>query len=162
MDKREAERILADAIGKYSDSLFRVSIAYVRNRQDAEDILQDVFLKLYERSLKKGFNDDEHLKAWLIKVTIRKSINVAKYNARHRTTQITDIYTERQTDDYSELSFLIDKLHPIDREIVYLYYYEGYPVKDISKLLRKSEASVFQALSRARKKLKGYLSEERR
>lgn len=152
----DLEGFFKKVIERYSDMLFRVSFQYVRNRHDAEDVLQDVFLSLLKEVEKSSFNDDEHLKAWLIRVTIRKSINLAKYNARHRTAPIV----ERMAlwEDASDMEELLNKLDPADREIIYLFYYEGYSAKEISSFVRKSEKSVYKRLSRARNQLKQFLS----
>ncbi len=153
------DRILSHVVTQYSDMIFRVSYQYVGNRQDAEDIVQEVFLALVQRLQDIYFNDEEHLKAWLIRVTINKSINVAKYNARRRTCEADN---NLHTDDhiFGELDYELSKLSDSDRQIVYLHYYEGYSAKEISDFLGLRENTVHKRLSRAREKLKKFLLEE--
>ena len=142
----------------YSDIIFRVSYQYVRNRQDSEDVLQETLLELLKYLRRSEFQSDEHMKAWLIRVAINKSINVAKYNARRRTKQISDI-REESVQQWDELESVLDKLSATDREVVYLHYFEGYSAKEIAEIIQKTEKSVFKRLSRSRKKLKDYISE---
>ena len=148
-------------IDNYSDTVFRVSLQYVRNRQDAEDILQEVFLGLLEYLRCADFQNNEHLKAWLIRVAINKSINLAKYNARHKTKEVSYLPIQgAQTDtQYSELESILNKLSATDREVIYLHYYEGYSAKEIAGFMNKTEKSIFKRLSRSREKLKEYILE---
>ena len=148
-------------VDKYSDMIFRVSLQYVRNKHDAEDVLQEVFLELLQYLHNADFQSDEHLKAWLIRVAINKSINVAKYNVRHKTSEMSVLLFqgERIKPQYNELKSILDKLSAIDREVIYLHYYEGYSAKEIAEIMNKTEKLIFKRLSRSRKKLKGYLLE---
>ncbi len=154
-----SDELLKECIEKYTDMIFRVSYQYVSNRQDAEDIVQEVFLGLVERLKQCPFNDSEHLKAWLIRVTVNKSINAAKYNARRRAKNI-DNCPSQGGGDISELNEQLEKLAPGDRQIIYLHYYEGYAAKDIAHFLGMKENAVHKRLSRARGKLKKFLTEE--
>ena len=147
------------AVETYSDAVFRVSYQYVGNRQDAEDVVQEVFLALVERLKDVPFNDYEHLKAWLIRVAINKSINVAKSNARRRTSPI-DNRPGKVVDVFNELDYELEKLSADDRQIIYLHYYEGYSAKEIADFLSLRENAVHKRLSRARDRLKKFLSEE--
>ena len=148
-------------IDQYSDTIFRVSYQYVKNRPDAEDILQEVLLELVQYLKRAKFQSDEHMKAWLIRVSINKSINVAKANARRRKKETLDTVfgAERLDPQYDDLQFELDKLSAIDREVIYLHYFERYSAKEIAAILDKTEKSIFKRLSRARQKLKGYILE---
>ena len=148
-------------IDNYSDIIFRVSFQYLRNRQDAEDIVQEVLFELLKYLNNCKFTTEEHLKAWLIRVTINKSINAAKYNAKHKTKEesILDLQGSWIDPQFNDLDSILNKLSAIDREIIYLYYYEGYSAKEIAEFLVKTEKSIFKRLSRSRKKLKDFISE---
>lgn len=148
-------------IDQYSDTIFRVSFQYVRNTQDAEDVMQEVFLSLLEHLSRANFQSDEHLKAWLIRVAINKSINLLKSNARRKKREIGEqVFENRHLDSqYDELEAMLFKLSALDREIIYLRYYEGYSAKEIAAFLDKTEKAIFKRLSRARNKLKEFLSE---
>ena len=147
------------AVERYADTLFRVSYQYLFNRQDAEDVVQDVFLALVARLRGSEFNDDEHLKAWLIRVTINKSINVAKSNARRRT-QPPDMLSGVVENPPSELEEQLARLPADDREVIYLHYIQGYSTAEIAKLLELNQNTVLSQLARGRALLKNALKGE--
>lgn len=147
-------------IARHADTAFRVAYQYLRNRQDAEDVVQEVFLSLVQRFRQLSFNDDEHLKAWIIRVTINKSINAAKYNARRRTESMETSVLKSYDKSSWEIDDVLSKLSADDRQIIYLHYYEGYQAKDIASFLNIAENAVHKRLSRARARLKKYLDEE--
>lgn len=155
-----SDEVLKECVEKYADIVFRVSYQHVCNRQDAEDVVQEVFLSLVERLRVCPFNDEEHLKAWLLRVAINKSINVAKHNARRRTERIIDNKMSGRDGAYDELDDELKKLPADDRQIIYLHYYEGYAAKEIAQFMGLRENTVHKRLSRAREKLKKYLTEE--
>lgn len=150
------DEFIRKVIATYSDTIYRVSYQYVRNRADAEDVLQDVFLALLDALHRNDFESDEHMKAWLIRVAINKSINVAKSNARRRKKEAAEEFAQPDS-QYLDLESVLQKLPSEDREIVYLHYYEGYSAGEIAEMIGKNETAVFKRLSRSRKKLKSYL-----
>ena len=153
------DEFIQNVIDQYSDIIYRVSFQYVRNAQDAEDVVQEVLLGLLEYLHHAEFTSDEHMKAWLIRVAINKSKNVAKLNARRRKKELGYAPAEQAQPQYDNLESVLDKLSAIDREIIYLHYYEGYSAKEIAEIVNKTEKSVFKRLSRSRNQLKEFLSE---
>ena len=153
------DEFIRNVIDKYSDTIFRVSFQYVRSKQDAEDILQEVFLVLVDYLHRSKFKSDEHLKAWLIRVAINKSINFVKHNARRKKNEQSAFENIHIPPMYDDLDYALSKLSAKDREIIYLRYYEGYIAKEIAILMNLTEKSVFKRLSRTRKKLKDFISE---
>ena len=153
----EGNAFIDGAVEKYADTVFRVAWQYVRNRQDAEDILQNVFLKFVDHARRGKFGSEEHAKAWLIRVTVNESKNLAKFNSRRAP---FDEAFQSSESGFEDLESLLDGLTATDREAVYLYYYEGYSAKEVARLIGKSEKAVFKRLSRAREKLKTYLKED--
>ena len=151
---------IRDVIDRYSNTVFRVSYQYVRNRQDAEDVLQEVFVALTNYLCNDSFKSDEHVKAWLIRVAINKSINVAKSNSRRNKNETYDNREIRVDPQYDELEYILSQLTAIDREIIYLRYYEGYSAREIADFLGMTEQAVFKRLQRARTQLKEFISEE--
>ena len=149
----------ARIISAYADTVFRVSYQYVCNRQDAEDIVQEVFLSLVERMRLCPFSDDEHLKAWLIRVAINKSINAAKRGARRRTVDTDNLPLSRRGEE-TQLDEELARLSADDRQVIYLHYYEGYSAKEIAQFMQINENAVHKRLSRARAKLKKFLEED--
>ena len=138
-------------------TVFRLAYGMLNNREDAEDIAQDAFARLYKSD--KHFNDDEHVKAWLIRVTVnlcKDMVRSAWY--RHRDEPVADISSE--DDEISPLKACIQRLDAESTAVIYLFYYEGYSVKEIAAIRRTTSASVRTRLTRARRKLRMMLSEE--
>ena len=151
---------IRNVIERYSNTVFRVSYQYVRNKQDAEDVLQEVFVALVNFLHNDSFKSDEHMKAWLIRVSINKSINIAKSNSRRNKNETYDNKEIRVSPQYDELEYILSQLSAIDREIIYLRYYEGYSAREIADFLGMTEQAVFKRLQRARTQLKEFISEE--
>lgn len=144
-------------ISLFRPTVFRLAFGIVKNREDAEDMAQEAFARLYQAD--KRFSDDEHVKAWLLRVTInlcKDMVRSAWY--RHRDEPVTDIGS---TDDAgSSLGSYIQQLDAESTAVIYLFYYEGYSVKEIAAIRRTTSASVRTRLTRARRKLRMMLSEE--
>lgn len=154
------DEFIRNVIDQYSDMIFRVSYQYVRNRQDAEDVLQEVYLGLLDYLHRTSFESEEHLKAWLIRVAINKSINFTKRNARRRKNEKSVSRDTRVDPQFDDLDYILSKLSATDREAIYLRYYEGYSAKEIADIMNLTEKSIFKRLSRARIKLKDFIVEE--
>jgi len=144
--------LIENALSQHSEMMMRIAFNYVKNKQDAEDIVQDVLLILIKKS--PTFTDDAHLKRWLIRVTINESKSRLKAIKKGRES-ISDFTGEAYTDGAYPSGVMdeVMKLPETDRAAVYLFYMEGYSAKEIAKILGKSENSVFMRLTRARKKL---------
>jgi len=151
-------------IHTYSDMIFRIAFNYFANREDAEDVMQDTFLKLYQSE--RRFEDDEKLKAWLIRVTINKCKSMFRSPFRKRRTELPEYEWENMIGEgdiendivikhtvYSAVMELPVKY----RVVVYLYYYEDYSIKETAEIIGVKETTVQTQLMRARKKLKDYL-----
>ena len=145
---------------KNKNTVYRLAISYLKNSVDAEDIVQNVFLKLH-KNLKK-IDNEEYLKNWLIKVTINEcKTNLLSYYKRKVRLFINNeeeqIKDKESSDELLNSLFLLPKQ---DRLIIHLYYYENYKVKEIASILRMKENNVKQRLHRDREKLKDILKEE--
>lgn len=141
----------------FSDTVYRIAVHNTESLADAEDITQEVFIKLLESG--KTFRDTEHIKAWLIRVTLNKCHN---YRRDQKHTVLTDSEPEESTVlDDGNLSVLeaVKKLPVNQRNAVYLHYYEGYTAKEIGKLLSVSTNTVLSWLKRSRSALKMDLDE---
>lgn len=143
----------------YHTMLYRVAFSYLRSRADAEDVCQDSFLRLMKYP--GEFPTDEDCKRWLIRVAVNLSKNLLKYRRTHGEPQdpldAAGIPAEPTAE--SELLPLIKSLSPEYGTVIHLFYYEGYSVKEISKILRISQTAVTSRLSRGRQKLKTLLEE---
>lgn len=153
-------------VGLYTDMVLRIAVNYCKGYADAEDITQDVFLKLYET--KTDFDDDEHIKRWLIRVTVNQCKNYLASAWRRRMQpmefqKIKSVFetaekgtggkAQEDTEAYA-LFEAVTSLPEKYRCVVHLYYYEDYQVKDIARILQKKETTIQTRLMRARKMLK--------
>ena len=141
---------------KHSKSLFVIAFNYTRDKLTSEDIVQDAFIKLYRA--RKDFESDEHIKNWLIRVTINLSLNAIKRKKRYLLVDneyinnIQDSSNEEKKNE--ELYSFVCSLKNRYKDVIILYYYQGYSIKEISKILGISESGVATRLDRARKIIK--------
>jgi len=148
--------VIRDVVEKYSDTLMQIVFQRTFNKSDSEDIIQDVFIKLI-KSINK-IKDEEHLKYWLIRVTINLCNDYNK-NFWNKNTTVLDEELSGFDEEESAILKEINKLKPKYRDVIYLYYYQGYKIKEISLILKMKENTVSSNLARAREKLKINLEE---
>lgn len=144
-------------IEEYSDLILRVAFTYMKNMADAEDIIQEIFLKLVEDF--PSFNSDEHKKAWLIRVTINLCKNRLKSVWFSRTVPIYDSSISFSHEE----KFVLDAVLELPlkyRRVIFLYYHEGYSIREISNILGIKEPTISSQLQRARLQLKSKLKED--
>ena len=134
-------------VNTYSDLILRLSYTYLKNTQDAEDICQTVFLKLLTSG--QTFDSPAHEKAWIIRATANACKDTMR-NAFRRRTVALEVVAETPAPVAPENDVLeaVMALPENYREAVYLYYYEGYSVREIASLLGRSESAVTAHLSR--------------
>ena len=143
---------------KYMGTVFRIAFNYMKSRADADDITQNVLIKLY--GAKKNFDSDSHVKYWLIRVTVNEC-KKAFLSPWRRDASIAD-YADAlsfATPEHSELFYAVMGLPKKYRAAVFLYYYEDYSTEEISRLLGIPRATVCTHLKRGREQLKINLSE---
>lgn len=144
---------------QYTDIVYRAAISYCKNKNDAEDAVQNTFVKLLKTDTE--FNDDEHIRKWLIRVAVNECKNMWKSFWRRNVTSFEELEKEPEyiESDKTELFSEVMKLPQKYRVVLHLYYYEGYCVKEIARLVGISESNVQTRLMRARNKLKLQLEE---
>lgn len=142
------------AIDVYADTVKRICILHLKNTSDTEDIFQEVFLKYALTSV--SFESEEHEKAWLIRVTINQCKDWMKRIFHRQTIRIDDVITlaAEQKEDYSDVLYAVLSLPQKYKDVVYLYYYEGYSAVEIGKMLGKNTNTIYTLLSRAKDKLR--------
>lgn len=148
------------AVKRNSQRLYMLALSFTKNHSDAEDIMQDVFLKLLKHN--KSFNNEEHLDKWLTVVCVNESKNYIKSPFRKNTVlldEAKDLYTFDTVNDYDIFKSVIS-LPKKERTVIHLFYYEDLPVKEIAKMLKINESAVKTRLSRGRKHLKEMLGDE--
>lgn len=141
----------------YSDMVYRLAFARTGTRHDADDVFQEVFLRYVKK--KPIFVDEEHRKAWLIRVTINCSNNFWSSLWNKKTQELNDeisFETKESINLYSELQ----QLPPKYREVIHLFYYENMSLEEISLALNRKNSTVRTQLTRARAMLKNFMKEE--
>lgn len=143
---------------RYIDTVFRVALNYLKSGADAEDVTQNVFMKLWKE--KKSFEGDEHIRNWLIRVTINECRNALR--SPWRIGESFDDYASKLTfsqPEHSDLFYAVMDLPKKYRLPIYLYYYEGYSTEEIASMMKLPRATVSTHLHRGRKALKELLQE---
>lgn len=145
---------------KYGDNIYRIALVHTQNEMDAQDIVQEVFLK-YARNT-ENFKSDEHLKAWLIRVTLNMCTDLKRSAWSRKTTELSDecIPAQEFTTSESELYSAVMSLPEKYRYVIHLFYYEGYSIKEISSITNQKENAVKTQLSRGRTILREFLKGE--
>lgn len=145
-------------VRRYIDTVFRVALNFLRNPADAEDITQTVFEKLLREQ--KVFENDEHVRNWLIRVTVNECKKILRAPWR-RVEPIEDYLTAVVFDNpaHSELYRAVMALPKKYRIAIYLHYYEGYSTQEIGEILRIPKNTVCSHLKRGRELLKQELQE---
>ncbi len=148
-------------VTRYADIVYRLAYAWTHSRTDADDVFQEVFLRYFKQP--RHFANEEHRKAWLLRVTI----NCAKSHLRAvgRALSVADEpvdETASAPDTFRDeaLAAALCSLPPNQRAVVHLFYYEDMPVRDIARLLLLQESHVRTLLTRARAKLRELLKGE--
>ncbi len=149
MDKKTVIKLYDE----FFPDVLRLAFSYVRNREDAMDIAQDVFLKLVSSNAVL-FPGSE--KSWLLTVTANECKNHLK--KRRVTEELPESMPSGEKD--REVWNLLDTLSSEGRAVIQLYYYDGYSVNEIAEILHISRSGVSMRLSRARKKLKKVLEDD--
>ena len=145
-------------VDKYIDTVFRVALNYLKVSADAEDITQSVFEKLLRQ--RKEFESDDHIRHWLIRVTINECKHLLR--SPWRKVGNLDDYARTipfETTEQSDLYLSAMDLPKKYRLPIYLYYYEGYSTKEIAEILKIPNGTVCTNLRRGRELLKKHLLE---
>lgn len=142
------------AIEQYADTVRRICMVHLKNEADTEDIFQTVFLKYVLHSV--PFENPEHEKAWFIRVTINACRDLLKSFFRSKSVPLEN-WTGTAPGPDTERREVLDAvvaLPPKYRDVVYLYYYEGYNAVEIGRILGKNVSSVYTLLNRAKQMLR--------
>ena len=155
-----SEQEVNRAIERYADTVRRICMLHLKNRADTEDIFQTVFLKYLLHTA--PFADDEHEKAWLIRVTTNPCRDLLPSFFRSRTVP-RDAVAEQAAElppDHREVLDAVLSLPQKYKDVVYLHYYEGYAAPEIGRILGKNVNTVYTLLNRAKQQLREKLGGE--
>ena len=151
---QQEKTLLEQDFDVYSNTVLKIAIQNTRNYHDAEDIVQEVFIRLAKNG--NAFQDESHKKAWIIRVTINICRDMNRFTA-FRQYQPLEEYPYVSTEvgiERCELLELIRRLPESKRNAIYLFYYEGMTIEEIAAATGKSAGTVSSDLHRARKMLR--------
>lgn len=147
-----------DVIDEYADMVYKLAYSNMKNKSDAEDVFQDVFLKYIRK--KPHFYDEEHAKAWFIRVTINCCKDIWKSSWNRRIQPLDDnvlSIVKSEVEEENILEEFLSQLSPKYHTVIHLFYYEDMSISEISKALKRNESTVRMQLTRARRMLKEFI-----
>ena len=148
------EQETSRAIEFYSDMIRRICLLHLKNHADTEDVFQEVFLKYVLRGA--VFESVEHERAWLIRVTVNACKDLLKSLFRRKTVSL-EVLSEEAASISSEQHATLEAVLALPekyKDVIYLHYYEGYNAREIGRILKKKENTVYSLLSRGRELLR--------
>jgi len=156
MEESYNNMLIQEVVNSYSDMLIRIAYQHTGSMSDAEDIVQEAFIKFLKAP---PFTDGEHRKAWFIRITINLCKDLNKSFWRRKILPLSETIQVREPDENG----LLEELRNLPghyRDTLYLYYFEEYSVPEIAELLNKKENTVSSWLTRGRKRMQMLLEEE--
>lgn len=150
---RRAQRIMS----VHGNAILRYAYSYLHSLSDAEDVLQDTLIQFLKTA--PAFETDAHEKAWLLRVAGNLSRNRLRYNRYRNTDELNDELVGEEREDLSFVWEAVKSLPEKYREVIHLYYAEGYQTAQIARILGRNEATVRSDLLRGRNKLRDILKE---
>ena len=144
-------------LDNYGNHILRLAYTYVHNLSDAEDILQDTLVQYLKTT--PVFENAAHEKAWLLRTAANLSKNRIKYNRLRTTDELNEELIAEEREDLSFVWEAVSQLPVSQREIIHLFYEEGYSTAQIATIVGRRESTVRSDLTRARKRLKTILKE---
>lgn len=160
-EQERLERETVEIMDQLGNAILRLAYSYLHNMEDAEDILQETLIKFV--TTKPVFENEKHRKAWLLTVAANLAKNRIEYNrvrnSEELNEEIAGAAPEEEEDDLSYVWEAVKKLPDNQREVIHLFYQEGYKTAEIANILGRKEATIRSDLKRARDKLKEILKE---
>lgn len=158
-EQKMTDETFSRAVKRNHQRLFIIALSYTKNHDDSEDILQNVFLKLWKQNT--SFTNDEHIDRWLTKVCVNECRNHIKNPFRKSTDldDAKDLYTFDEPKDFDIFNALMSLVQK-ERTVIILFYYEDLPIKEISDLLHTNESTIKTRLRRAKQHLKEFLGDD--
>lgn len=148
----DIEKDIREAVIKYSDMLYKVCIVILCNEQDVQDAIQDTFCRYLEK--KPEFRDEEHEKAWLIRVATNICRDMIRFRVRHPKVSIDELENTLVAPAYKETLRELLELPVKQKTVIYLHYVEGYQIEEIANILGITQGAVKMRLSRGRKQMR--------
>ena len=152
------EKNIREAVMKYSDMLYKICIVMLCNEQDVQDAIQDTFCRYFEK--KPVFRDEEHEKAWLIKVATNICRDMLRFRIRHPNVAIEEVENILIAPEQKEILKELLELPVKQKTVIYLHYVEEYSVKEIAEILGITESAVKSRLLRGREEMRNMIHAE--
>lgn len=144
-----SEQEVNRAVEQYADTVRRICLVHLKNYADTEDIFQTVFVKYLLHTA--PFASPEHERAWIIRVTINACKDLLRSVFRRRSLSLEEVAEQpAPADEHRAVLQAVQALPAAYRDVVYLYYYEGYTAPEIAEILGKNVNTVYTRLTRAR------------
>lgn len=147
----------ARLLDTYGNSILRLAYSYLHNRSDAEEVVQDTLIRFLQET--PAFHDANHEKAWCLRVAGNLAKNRIKYNTVRDADELNEELIDERREDLSFVWEAVKALPVKYREVIHLFYHEGYSTAEIAGILRMKETTVRSNLSRGREQLKTVLKE---
>lgn len=140
-----------EIVKKYFNTVYRLALSQTKNKTYAEDVTQDVFLRFLNKE--RSFDSEEHIKAWLLRVTINCSKSIFLSSWFKKCVPLTEEIVF-DTEEKSDVYYAVAELPPKYRTPIHLFYYEELQISEIAKILNLKESTVKSQLFRGRELLK--------
>lgn len=151
-----SEQEIRRVVEAYSPMLLRAAMTRVSTPADAEDAVQDVFVRLLTKAPR--FRDGEHEKAWLLRAALNRASDLRR--GRRDDAPLDEALTASAEDEHGSLLSAVRALPEAYSAVIHLYYYEGYSIQEIARLLALPSPTVGTRLARGRKRLRELLKED--
>lgn len=148
----DMENDIREKIIKYSDMLYKICIVILCNEHDVQDVIQDTFCRYLEK--KPEFHDEEHEKAWLIKVATNICRDMMRFKIRHPKISIDEVENSLTVPEQKETLRELLELPVKQKTVIYLHYVEGYQIKEIANILGTTEGAVKMRLKRGKEQMR--------
>lgn len=148
---------IEEAYDNYGAAVYRLAMAYLGRHAEAEDVTQEVFIKLIKKA--PAFHDSEHEKRWLMRITANLCRDTLRSPRFTNTVALEEDYSMPDSDLFGEADAIV-RLPEAYKGVIHLHYYEGYTVAEVAKILHLSTSAVKMRLKRGRELLKFELEED--
>ena len=156
-----------EAVHHFIDTVYRVALDVTKHNADAQDVVQEVFMRYIKYGKKQRFHSIEHARNWFIRVTINCcrdlfSKQFKKHEIEFNALEIEKISSQKESNSYSAVLEAVDALDEKYRLVIHLFYYEKYQTKEIAEILAENENTIKTRLKRAKNILEQKLQENYR
>lgn len=148
----DIEKDIREAVIKYSDMLYKICIVILCNEQDVQDAIQDTFCRYLEK--KPDFRDEEHEKAWLIRVATNICRDMIRFRIRHPKISIDELENSLVAPEQKETLKELLELPVKQKTAIYLHYVEGYQIREVADIMGTTEGAVKMQLQRGKQQIR--------